>query len=207
MILLMSNMKYLIILALAILIVSCQGEDNNNNISYTMKDGTVLTVQEETHIYESADSFLNSDNNLRKTPDDIVINQETTKDSIYGYDQILPITWEKAKFGQWIEKYNLNRNKTYFVQTIRVVKLIHSPDEYAITEGAYNDYNKDSIGVNINTGKRGFVISSSNLDGSYEAYTIMKIIGYDNDGNFIGFYYPLDPSNLKWKYFKIKTIW
>ena len=172
-----------------------------------MKDGVVLYTQEEVHNYESANSFLNVESNFRKTPEDVVINQDSKKDSIYGYDEILSVSWERAKFGTWIEKYRLNKEKTYFVQTIKVVKLIPSSDEYALTEGLYNDNNKDSIGVNLNTGKSGFLVSSSNINGGYEAYTIMKKIGYDDNGESVGFYYPIKPTNIKWKFFKIKTIW
>lgn len=198
-------MKY-ICLILTILFVSCQ-EDTNHLLRYSMKDGVVLYTQEEVHNYESANSFLNVESNFRKTPEDVVINQDSKKDSIYGYDEILSVSWERAKFGTWIEKYRLNKEKTYFVQTIKVVKLIPSSDEYALTEGLYNDNNKDSIGVNLNTGKSGFLVSSSNINGGYEAYTIMKKIGYDDNGESVGFYYPIKPTNIKWKFFKIKTIW
>lgn len=200
-------MKYVFISILTILLVSCQEEDANHLLRYTMKDGMILYTQEDVCNYESANSFLNAESNFRKKPEDVVINQDSKKDSIYGYDEILSVSWERAKFGKWIEKYNLDKKKTYFVQTIKVIKLIPSSDEYALTEGFYNDYNKDSIGVNLNTGKRGFIVSSSNTNGRYEAYTIVKKIGYDDNGNSVGFYYPIKPSNIKWKYFKIKTIW
>lgn len=198
-------MKY-ICLILTILFISCQ-EDTNHLLRYSMKDGVVLYTQEEVHNYESANSFLNVESNFRKTPEDVVINQDSKKDSIYGYDEILSVSWERAKFGTWIEKYRLNKEKTYFIQTIKVVRLIPSSDEYALTEGLYNDNNKDSIGVNLNTGKSGFLVSSSNINGGYEAYTIMKKIGYDDNGESVGFYYPIKPTNIKWKFFKIKTIW
>lgn len=187
--------------------ISCQKENTNHLLRYSMKDGMILYTQEDVHNYENANSFLNAESNFREKPEDVVINQDSKKDSIYGYDEILSVSWERAKFGNWIEKYNLDTKKTYFVQTIKVVKLIPSSAEYALTEGLYNDYNIDSIGVNLNTGKRGLIVSSSNINGGYEAYTIMKKIGYDDNGDSVGFYYPIKPSNIKWKYFKIKTIW
>ena len=200
-------MRYTLLFILITLLVSCQEEDGNYMICYSMKDGTTLHAQEDIQEYESACSFLNTENNLREKPKDIVILQDSKKDSIYGYDEIKSISWERAKFGNWVEKYGLNKANTYFVQTIKVVKIIPSSDQYALTEGAYNDFNKDSIGINQNTGKRGFVISSSNINGGHEAYTIMKRIGYDSDGNDVNIYYPIKPSDIKWKYFTIKTIW
>lgn len=188
--------------------ISCQEEEANHLLRYPMKDGTILYTQEEVRNYESANSFLNAESNFIKKPEGIVTKRENyKKDSIYGYDEILSVSWEKAKFGKWIENYNLDKKKTYFVQTIKVIKHIPSSDNYALTEGLYKGYNKDSIGVNQYTDKRGFVVSSSNINGSYEAYTIMKKIGYDDNGNSVGFYYPIKPSNIKWKYFKTETIW
>ena len=198
-------MKY-ICLILAILLISCQ-EDTNTLMRYSMKDGTILYIQEDVHNYESANSFLNVESNFRPKPDDVIINQDSKKDSIYGYDEVLSVSWEKARFGKWIEEYNLNKERTYFVQTIKVVKQIPCSDEYALTEGYYNDCNKDSIGVNLNTGNSGFIVSSNNINGGYEAYTIIKKIGYDDNGDSIGSYYPIIPTNIKWKFFKIKTIW
>lgn len=198
-------MKY-ICLILAILLISCQ-EDTNTLMRYSMKDGTILYIQEDVHNYESANSFLNVESNFRPKPDDVIINQDSKKDSIYGYDEVLSVSWEKARFGKWIEEYNLNKERTYFVQTIKVVKQIPCSDEYALTEGYYNDCNKDSIGVNLNTGKSGFIVSSNNINSGYEAYTIIKKIGYDDNGDSIGSYYPIIPTNIKWKFFKIKTIW
>lgn len=198
-------MKY-IGLILAILLVSCQ-EDTNTLMRYSMKDGTILYMQEDVHNYESANSFLNVESNFRPKPDDVIINQDSKKDSIYGYDEVLSVSWERARFGKWIEKYNLNKERTYFVQTIKVVKQIPCSGEYALTEGYYSDCNKDSIGVNLNTGKSGFIVSSNNINGGYEAYTIIKKIGYDDNGDSIGSYYPIIPTNIKWKFFKIKTIW
>lgn len=198
-------MKY-ICLILAILLISCQ-EDTNTLMRYSMKDGTILYIQEDVHNYESANSFLNVESNFRPKPDDVIINQDSKKDSIYGYDEVLSVSWEKARFGKWIEEYNLNKERTYFVQTIKVVKQIPCSDEYALTEGYYNDCNKDSIGVNLNTGKSGFIVSSNNINGGYEAYTIIKKIGYDDNGDSIGSYYPIIPTNIKWNFFKIKTIW
>ena len=200
-------MKQVFFLILTVLLISCQKENTNHLLRYSMKDGMILYTQEDVHNYENANSFLNAESNFREKPEDVVINQDSKKDSIYGYDEILSVSWERAKFGNWIEKYNLDTKKTYFVQTIKVVKLIPSSAEYALTEGLYNDYNIDSIGVNLNTGKRGFIVSSSNMNGEYKAYTIMKKIGYDDNGDSVGFYYPIKPSNIKWKYFKIKTIW
>lgn len=196
----------LYVILIVVLLVSCQ-EDTNDLVRYSMKDGVVLYTQEDVHNYESAKSFLNVESNFRQIPEDVVINQDSKKDSIYGYDEILSISWERAKFGKWIEEYNLNIEKTYFVQTIKVVKRIPSSDEYALTEGFYNEYNKDSIGVNFNTGKSGFLVSSSNINGGYEAYTMIKRIGYDDNGNSVDYYYPIKPANIKWKFFKIKTIW
>ena len=198
-------MKY-ICLILAILLISCQ-EDTNTLMRYSLKDGTIMYIQEDVHNYESANSFLNVESNFRPKPDDVIINQDSKKDSIYGYDEVLSVSWEKARFGKWIEEYNLNKERTYFVQTIKVVKQIPCSDEYALTEGYYNDCNKDSIGVNLNTGKSGFIVSSNNINGGYEAYTIIKKIGYDDNGDSIGSYYPIIPTNIKWKFFKIKTIW
>ena len=200
-------MKQVFFLILTVLLISCQKENTNHLLRYSMKDGMILYTQEDVHNYENANSFLNAESNFREKPEDVVVNQDSKKDSIYGYDEILSVSWERAKFGNWIEKYNLDKKKTYFVQTIKVVKLIPSSAEYALTEGLYNDYNIDSIGVNLNTGKRGLIVSSSNINGGYEAYTIMKKIGYDDNGDSVGFYYPIKPSNIKWKYFKIKTIW
>jgi hypothetical protein len=200
-------MKQVFFLILTVLLISCQKENTNHLLRYSMKDGMILYTQEDVHNYENANSFLNAESNFREKPEDVVVNQDSKKDSIYGYDEILSVSWERAKFGNWIEKYNLDTKKTYFVQTIKVVKLIPSSAEYALTEGLYNDYNIDSIGVNLNTGKRGLIVSSSNINGGYEAYTIMKKIGYDDNGDSVGFYYPIKPSNIKWKYFKIKTIW
>lgn len=200
-------MKQVFFLILTVLLISCQKENTNHLLRYSMKDGMILYTQEDVHNYENANSFLNAESNFREKPEDVVINQDSKKDSIYGYDEILSVSWERAKFGNWIEKYNLDTKKTYFVQTIKVVKLIPSSAEYALTEGLYNDYNIDSIGVNLNTGKRGLIVSFSNINGGYEAYTIMKKIGYDDNGDSVGFYYPIKPSNIKWKYFKIKTIW
>ena len=200
-------MKQVFFLILIVLLAGCQKEDTNHLLCYSMKDGMILYTQEDVHNYESANSFLNAESNFREKPEDVVILQDSKKDSIYGYDEILSISWERAKFGNWIEKYNLDRKKIYFVQTIKVVKFIPSSDEYALTEGLYKGYNIDSIGVNLNTGKRGFIVSSSNINGRNEAYTIMKKIGYDDNGESVGFYYPIKPSNIKWKYFKIKAIW
>ena len=56
-------MKY-ICLILAILLISCQ-EDTNTLMRYSMKDGTILYIQEDVHNYESANSFLNVESNFR----------------------------------------------------------------------------------------------------------------------------------------------
>lgn len=116
-------MKYVFISILTILLVSCQEEDANHLLRYSMKDGMILYTQEDVCNYESANSFLNAESNFRKKPEDVVINQDSKKDSTYGYDEILSVSWERAKFGKWIEKYNLDKKRHILCKPLKLLNL------------------------------------------------------------------------------------
>lgn len=196
-----------IFVLVSLIMTSCHDEDMEGLAKYTMKDGTSFITTDDVKFYDTECSFISLDNNLRPIPDDIIINQDSEKDSVYGYDYVLSISWEKAIFGKWIENFGLQQGCQYFIENIEVVKIIPSTIDFAIMEGAYNDLNKDSIGINSNTNKRGFVVSSTYLNGGYRAHTLMKRVAYDSGGESLNIYFPINPTLIKWKYFKILSIW
>ena len=203
----MIRLVLFLLLTLILVTNSCKDESSDDYVRYTMKDGFSLVTTNAVKSYVTDTSFITNKNNMHSIPDNIIINQETKKDSMYGYSYVISLSWERAKFEKWIEQFGLQQDRLYFVETLKVVEIIPSTNDFAILEGIYKDNDKDSIGINSNTNKRGFVVSSYNQNDGYKAYSIVKRIAYDSDGELVNVYFPINPEYIKWKYFKIKTIW
>ncbi len=168
---------------------------------YKMKDGLIVRVNSEINYYETEDSFFC--NNYTQYPQ--VHIPDIKRDSVYGYDEMDTLKWEKAVLGSWVSKYGLVPGAEYFVQTIQVTIRIPDPysdSDFLINQLVYKENEVDSIGIRLDTNKRGFFVYKKNW-----AYTIIKQIGYDKCGNSIKKYYPITPSDLKWKYGSLKIEW
>lgn len=194
------------IFTFSLLLSGCNDDDNSE--TYKMDDGLIVCVNSEVNYYETEDSFLCANTNWSPYSFlSITAESEVTRDSVYGYDNVDTLKWEKAAFGRWINKYGLMPNVEYFVQTVVVTKRIPSDNDHWLDQRRYKKYDMDSIGINPCTNEKGFEVLSSFWDGGYSAYTIIKQIGYDKRGRSVRKYYPVAPSELKWKYVSRIRIW
>lgn len=171
---------------------------------FRMKDSYTFHTKKGIALYDNPTSFLNIKKTVRRGSYDPNLRK---RDSIYGYTEMKELSWERAKFGKWIEKYGLKSGEIYFVCTLGVTKRIPSSSEYYVIPGGYDDSSKDSIGISENSMETGFLASTTNIGGDYASRTIIKKIGYTASGEKVGIYYPISPALLKWRYFLVKDLW
>lgn len=170
-----------------------------------MKDGTVFYTNYDVKFYGNKNDFRDF---AMKEKNDIRIqnNQKWKKDSIYGYNEEREIEWNKVKFGDWIKDYGLIPGDIYFVKTLNVFKYIPATCEEMLIPGSYFVWDEDSIGTVEGMDKVGFYIINRISFGYYEAFTRVKCISYNKDGEKVNVYFPLKPDKLKWKYFRGEII-
>lgn len=189
------------------LCVACADSDDKER--WVMKDGTVLYVEPEVRQYASEQEFVDEmaagymrRSGGRENP----VPVDVEPDSMYGAKEIRMKAWEKARFGAWVEAFGLATDKVYFVSTATVMKEIpHDGADY-LAMGIYQGKDLDSIGfAPFGEGMvHGYYVQSSEADAPLEARTMLRYVGYDGEGNGVGYYYPVgEVENLKWRYFRV----
>lgn len=196
-------------LILSSILFSCS-DNGDERERHMMKDGATFYTDHDIEFYNDPYSFreVTEENDTRTQVSND--NIELEKDSLYGYNDVLKYTkWSKVKFGEWIKSYGLSTDSAYFVATITVSKYIPATmDDWIIAkDNYYSAWDEDSIGTNTMTWKMGFSLASSISYGYYKATTQIKCIAYNEDGENVSLFFPVEPDNLKWKFFKIKRIW
>lgn len=193
--------------AVLVFLSDCSSNDEDRE-RHNMKDGTIIYTSREVAYYATSEDFreivLSENAKAPNARDEII----WSKDSLYGYDgEIKCDRWEKVKFGEWISDYGLDKSYTYLVSTLTVSKFLPATYEDWLQRGPYYESDEDSIGTSTDLHKPGFILETSISSGYFRAYTQIKCISYNLDGDKIGRYFPIKPDSLKWKFFKTKSIW
>lgn len=188
------------------LCVACADSDDKER--WVMKDGTVLYVEPEVRQYASEQEFVDEmaagymrRSGGRENP----VPVDVEPDSMYGAKEIRMKAWEKARFGPWAEEFGLAADKMYFVCTVTAMMEIPRDGADYVAMGVYCGNDGDSIGF-APFGEdmtRGYSMTLRE-GSSTEARTMLRYVGYDGEGNGVGYYYPVgEVENLKWRYFRV----
>lgn len=198
-------MKYWFTIIVLFLLFSCDSNYETNQVRHTMNDGTTFYTDGEVHIYDDFESFLGIQRPAEPSTS-TADSQEWEKDSTYCYDKIVIRKWETAKLGDWVRLYGVNPQKNYYVSTLQVTRMLHVHSDRIVTCPVYSVENRDSIGLRESGNCWGFEVSSHHTN-LCEVYTIIKRIEYDENGETVGVYIPIEPEYLKWTFYTIKNIW
>lgn len=203
----MKKRIFFVCIIILFVFVSCSSNEDDRE-RHVMKDGTVFYTDSDIEFYGDKAAFRDAVLENKEHDDDVKDELVWVKDSLYGYNgEIKTVEWEKVKFGSWISDYGLSPDFIYFVSLLEVSKYIPATYEDWVIKGEYFMHDKDSIGTDVLTGNVGFCMGTSISRGYYNAKTMIKCISYDENGKSIGVYFPIRPENLKWKFFRTKTIW
>lgn len=188
-------------LPLLIILAACNDSSSTERIPTS--DGQVIVVPKDEIYYPEEADFLTNLN-------PVVIQRKSLKageimpvatDSVYGYDRTESIDWHKAKFGKWAEKYGYKSEVCYLVSTMALFKDVPVDGNHFILQGNYSTFDSDSIGLNINTAERGFIVDMNNHAGFMQMSTVLRYVGYDIDGSAVKQTVPkIDIDKCKWKY-------
>ena len=195
--------------AMIVILSSCS--EDSFDLSTKMKDGNTITLrndnvihydtQEEfqkglSFVFSMSYSFL-ANNHVCLVPDSTVC--------IIGYDDRYIGLWEKASFGNWIEKYGLQPNKSYYVAScIYVIYLPLPPNGYYLFPIACN---YGSIGLVPPLGNTGAIVSYNKSIGLSICKSGSRYIGYDENGNLIAQEIPQLKNYITWNFFIKRNGW
>lgn len=203
----MRKQVFLICMIILPVFVSCSSDEADRE-RHVMKDGTVFYTALGIEYYADKETFRDAVLENKEHDDGVKDELVWVKDSLYGYNgEIKTVGWKKVKFGSWISDYGLNPGSVYFISLKEVSKYIPATYEDWLVQGEYFTHDEDSIGTNALTGKVGFCLDTSISQGYYNATTLIKCVSYDEEGEGVGVYFPAEPEDLKWKFFKTKRIW
>lgn len=200
-----------IILCAILMCIHTSCSESPSNLYIKMNDGNVISLRQDKEVYYETEnefqcglsfgfnmnySFL-ANNNVNLVPDSTI--------SIMGYDDRYLGLWEKASFGNWIENYGLEPNKSYYIAScVYVIYLPLAPDGYYLFPIANS---QDSIGFVPSLGYKGAIVKTDKAAGISIVRSGCRYIGYDENGDLIAQEIPKLNNNITWKFFIKRNGW
>lgn len=124
--------KYFIFITILLLLVSCTQDEWFRSV--TMQDGNTVLVHQQKQFYETESKFVHNvffswEHKFDITDVEQINYKVDSRYTVKGHNAFYFHHWEEAQFGEWIEKYGLKANKTYYVATKVYAKFISMPPD------------------------------------------------------------------------------
>lgn len=135
-------------------------------------------------------------------------NNAVTQETVKGYDYKANGTFDKCRFGSWVEKYGLIAGNIYLMAECQVYKHLPCISTDLLQPRDYKNLTNEPMGykpgylIDGNLVK-GFNVNSYNPAGYRDGQTMLRYVTSDLSGKKLDVYMPFRPENLVWYYQKV----
>ena len=202
--------KYFIFITILLLLVSCTQDEWFRSV--TMQDGNTVLVHQQKHFYETESKFVHNvffswEHKFDITDVEQINYKVDSRYTVKGHNAFYFHHWEETQFGEWIEKYGLKANKTYYVATKVYAKFISMPPDSITISPKIGD---SFLGYIPGAEASRFLLNYYKKENCCVMTTGIRYIGYDSEKNKIDIEIPLNTDsnhNRIWKFLTEYNIW